>query len=78
MKILVSGNHGYIGIVLTSVLLEKGYEVVGYDIDYYKDSTLEQVEDTFLHVNKDIRTIENDDVDGFEALSTWQPYQMIH
>jgi nucleoside-diphosphate-sugar epimerase len=31
MKILLTGNNGYIGTVLTSELLKKNYEVAGYD-----------------------------------------------
>ena len=34
-RILVTGNRGYIGPVLTEVLLAKGYQVVGYDSGYY-------------------------------------------
>ena len=68
MKILVTGNHGYIGTVLTSVLRKKGYEVVGLDIDYFKDCSLEPVQDTFPQINKDIRTIESSDIDGFDGI----------
>ena len=40
MKILVTGNNGYIGTVLTSELHKKNYEVVGYDVDYFYDCNL--------------------------------------
>ena len=40
MKILVTGNKGYIGTILTEALLKKGYSVVGYDTGYYEDSFL--------------------------------------
>ena len=40
MKVLLTGNLGYIGTVLTELLLEKSYQVVGYDIDYYRDCEL--------------------------------------
>jgi nucleoside-diphosphate-sugar epimerase len=68
MNILVTGNHGYIGTVLTSVLLEKEYDVVGLDIDYFKDCFLEPVEDAFPQINTDIRTIESSDVEGFDGI----------
>ena len=68
MKILVTGNHGYIGTVLTSVLIGKGYEVVGLDIDYFEDCSLEPVVDDFPQINKDIRMIKNIDVEGFEGI----------
>jgi len=40
MKILVTGNNGYIGTVLTNELLKKNYEVLGYDVDYFYDCNL--------------------------------------
>ena len=37
MKVLVTGNLGYIGSVLTDTLKNRNYDVVGYDIGYYKN-----------------------------------------
>ena len=34
MKILITGNQGYIGSVLSPYLEDKGYNVIGYDIGY--------------------------------------------
>ena len=68
MRILVTGNKGYIGTVLTQILVEKGYEVVGYDVEYYKDCSLETVQDTFAQISKDIRNISRADIDGFDAV----------
>lgn len=68
MKILVTGNHGYIGTVLSRVLFEKGYEVVGLDTDYYKDCTFEPAEEVFSEIIKDIRDIEACDVEGFDGI----------
>ena len=34
-NILVTGNKGYIGSVLTQELISKGYQVVGFDTGYY-------------------------------------------
>ena len=36
MNILVTGNKGYIGSVLTQMLIEKGYFVRGFDTNYYE------------------------------------------
>jgi nucleoside-diphosphate-sugar epimerase len=33
MNVLVTGNNGYIGSVLTRLLLEKGYQLTGLDTE---------------------------------------------
>jgi nucleoside-diphosphate-sugar epimerase len=68
MKVLVTGNQGYIGSVLVDILLEKGYDVVGYDIGYYKDCQLFSHEPDIVQITKDIRDITVDDVKGFDAV----------
>jgi nucleoside-diphosphate-sugar epimerase len=68
MKILVTGNMGYIGTVLTRVLIKKGFEVEGLDVGYYKDCCLESAEDGFPQIIKDIRDIGRHDVDGFDGI----------
>ena len=35
--VLVTGNEGYIGSVLTEALLERGYRVVGLDSGVFRD-----------------------------------------
>ena len=35
MDVLLTGNNGYIGSMLTRLLLEKGYRVTGLDTNYY-------------------------------------------
>ena len=35
MRVLVTGHRGYIGAVLTPMLLEAGHEVVGLDSDLF-------------------------------------------
>ena len=68
MKILVTGNKGYIGTVLVEMLLEKHYEVIGYDIDYYKHCDLIEHKCHAKQIIKDIRDISIDDLDGIEAV----------
>ena len=36
MKVLVTGDQGYIGSVLVEILHEKGYEVSGLDVGYFE------------------------------------------
>jgi nucleoside-diphosphate-sugar epimerase len=37
MKILVTGNLGYVGTILTNIFIENNYSIIGYDIGYFKD-----------------------------------------
>ena len=68
MKILVTGNNGYIGTVLTKALLEKGYEVVGFDAGYYQGCELENSGFEVRQIRKDIREASKDDLKGIEAI----------
>ena len=70
MRVLVTGNNGYIGSVLTNELLKKNYEVVGYDINYFYDCNLrtEREEKKTKQIIKDIRNINENDLDGIDAV----------
>lgn len=68
MKILVTGDRGYIGSVLTKMLLEKSHEVVGYDTDYYAGTELYEGGHSYRHIVKDIRDVAVEDVRGFDAV----------
>ena len=68
MKILVTGDKGYIGSVLTNKLLVKGFEVKGIDADYYSDCLLEDIEENYEQISKDIRDIKIEDLKGIDAI----------
>ena len=69
MRILITGNNGYIGTVLTKELLKKNYDVVGLDNDYFYDCNLTILEKTKIkHKKKDIRNMASDDLDGIDAV----------
>ena len=68
MKVLVTGNKGYIGTVLVEMLLQKSYEVIGYDTDYYKNCNLTEYTCRAKQITKDIRDISIEDLDGIEAI----------
>jgi nucleoside-diphosphate-sugar epimerase len=70
MRVLVTGNLGYIGTVLTPMLIRAGHEVVGLDSDLYARCT-------FSHggeicrvptIRKDTRDVEAHDLIGFDAV----------
>ena len=68
MKILVTGNLGYIGSVLVPILQKNGHEVIGYDIGYYKDCLLYDDKTEIKQITKDIRDVSSEDVTGIDAI----------
>ncbi len=68
MRVLVTGHLGYIGTVLTPMLLGEGFEVVGLDSDLYRRCTFAAGLVEVPTICKDIRDVELDDVRGFDAL----------
>ncbi len=68
MKILVTGNQGYIGTVLTSELLNENFQVIGFDVGYFKNCLLTPFKENFLQINKDIREINKEDLKEVEAI----------
>ena len=68
MIILVTGNLGYIGSVLTKRLQDLGHEVVGYDIGYYEDCNVSNPHILDKQIKKDIRDINEEDVKNIDAV----------
>lgn len=68
MRILLTGHKGYIGVVLTRLLLESGHEVHGIDSDLYCRCTFGAAPPTIPEICKDIRDVELADVKGYDAI----------
>ena len=69
MKILVTGTEGYLGCLLPPLLIQRGHEVIGVDTGFYKVGWLYNGTDlTALTLNKDIRHISAEDLQGVEAV----------
>ncbi len=68
MKILITGDRGYIGSVLAQVLSEHSYDIVGFDTDYYRGTDLYSVERSYRKITRDIRSVSPEDVQGVEAV----------
>ena len=70
MRILVTGHRGYIGAVLTPLLLADGHEVVGLDSDLYRSCTFGDPAGLadVPSLTKDLRDIEPADLAGFDAV----------
>ena len=65
---MVTGNMGYIGPVLMSALKEKGYDVIGYDSGYFAENLLEEINEDYLQITKDIRDITKKDLAGIDTI----------
>src|SRR3972149_9769785 len=71
MRVLVTGNLGYIGTVLTPKLVSAGYDVVGLDTGYYEECVLGALDDNhrnFKQVRQDVRDVEPAGLIGFDAI----------
>src|SRR5256885_1283210 len=69
MRILVTGNDGYLGSLLAPELLKRGHEAVGLDTGYYKERMLYRPStDAPRTLVKDLRNISVQDLEGFDAI----------
>ncbi len=70
MKVLITGHNGYVGTIMTPMLLFAGHEVVGLDTNLYQGSTFGEENTTkdVLSINKDIRDVNLSDLEGFDAI----------
>lgn len=69
MKVFVTGHLGYVGNVLTEMLVQENIEVIGCDIGYYPQEFLDKKSLKITSLNKDIRDITKEDMkDCFAVL----------
>ncbi len=69
MKVLVTGNEGYIGSVLAPKLAEQGHKVTGLDLGIFKDvAFVPRPPAPLTQIYKDIRDITHADLSGFDAI----------
>jgi nucleoside-diphosphate-sugar epimerase len=70
MRVLMTGHLGYIGTVLTPMLIEAGHEVVGFDSDLYARCTFSWGGEIcpVPSIRKDVREAELNDLTGFNAV----------
>jgi nucleoside-diphosphate-sugar epimerase len=68
VRVLVTGHLGYIGAVLTPMLQQDGFEVVGLDSDLYRACTYGDGLPRVPTILKDIRDVTQGDLEGFDAI----------
>lgn len=68
-RVLVTGADGFIGSVLTPLLVERGFDVVGLDTGYYRAGLLyHDGKDRPRTLTRDIRAVTASDLEGFDAV----------
>ena len=67
-RILVTGHDGYIGAVLTPLLVKEGCDVVGLDTGYYQACELVPMGAQVETIRKDLRDVSLADLEGFDAV----------
>jgi nucleoside-diphosphate-sugar epimerase len=70
MRVLVTGHLGYIGTVLTPMLVQAGHDVVGLDSDFYARCNYPAGGEIrgVPSIRKDVRDVNANDLLGFDGL----------
>lgn len=68
MRILVTGNRGYIGTVLAPLLVREGYDVLGMDLDLFEQCTFGTDIPIIRTLVRDVRDVKPADLEGFHAV----------
>src|SRR6185437_14098293 len=70
MKVFLTGHLGYIGTVMTPMLLAAGHRVTGCDSDFYQRCTFDDggTITPVPSIRKDIRDLQRSDLEGFDAV----------
>ena len=69
MKVIVTGTGGYLGSLLVPQLLERGHDVTGVDVGFYRSGYLYHAHGNVPRtIVKDTRLLTSDDISGNDAL----------
>lgn len=68
MRILITGNLGYIGAVMAPMTQSAGHEVIGLDTDFYGQCNYLESPQPVETIKKDIRDVRTADLRGFDAI----------
>ncbi len=70
MRVVVTGNLGYVGTVMTPIIAAAGHEVWGLDTGYYRGCILGDLGETGLsrQIDRDVRRVTAEDLRGADAV----------
>lgn len=68
MRILLTGDKGYIGAVMGPMLAREGHTVLGLDSDWFEHSAFSPPLMAIPSKKKDLRDLEVSDLEGFDAV----------
>lgn len=69
MRVLVTGNHGYIGSLLMPLLTERGIDAVGLDSNFFANCTFgPETAESWTTLRMDLRDVAAGDLAGFDAV----------
>jgi nucleoside-diphosphate-sugar epimerase len=68
VKVLVTGDKGYIGSVLVAVLTEAGHQVFGLDSEFFAECLLFDQTTAYNSISKDIRDVVPEDLVNMDAI----------
>jgi nucleoside-diphosphate-sugar epimerase len=68
MRVLLTGNEGYIGTILVPWLWARNHEVIGLDSGLFRECTLRSAIRPVPTIRKDVRDAELRDLDGIDAV----------
>ncbi|MCP4265474.1 MAG: SDR family oxidoreductase [Candidatus Brocadiaceae bacterium] len=68
MKILITGNNGYVGPILENLLISGGHDITGLDTDFFQNCLFYEHKIEKRQIVRDIRLIEEGDLNDIDAV----------
>ncbi|HEV2729264.1 MAG TPA: SDR family oxidoreductase, partial [Terriglobales bacterium] len=68
MRVLITGDKGYIGAVMVPLFVKAGHDVHGLDTDWFEQSAFSDSPVNIPSQKKDLRDVQPSDFEGFEAV----------